>query len=50
MLAWAGTPLCPANALPEVRALADRVLPANDEDGVAVYLEELVDVARQAAR
>ena len=46
MLAWAGTPLCPANALPEVRALADRVLPCNDEDGVAVYLEELVDAAR----
>jgi hydroxymethylpyrimidine pyrophosphatase-like HAD family hydrolase len=30
------------NALPEVRALADRVLACNDEDGVARYLEELV--------
>lgn len=46
ILAWAGTALCPANALPEVRALADRVLPGNDEDGVAVYLEELIDAAR----
>ncbi|PTR41894.1 hypothetical protein C8K38_11158 [Rhodococcus sp. OK611] len=42
MLAWAGTALCPSNALPEVRALADRVLAGNDEDGVARYLEELV--------
>jgi Cof subfamily protein (haloacid dehalogenase superfamily) len=50
MLAWAGTALCPANALPEVRALADRVLPANDADGVAVYLEELVDAVRGVAR
>ncbi|MCX5043660.1 Cof-type HAD-IIB family hydrolase [Aldersonia sp. NBC_00410] len=50
MLAWAGTALCPANALPEVQALADRVLPANDADGVAVYLEELVAAVREAAR
>ncbi|MFI1236131.1 HAD family hydrolase [Nocardia salmonicida] len=42
MLTWAGTALVPANAVPEVIALADRVLPTNDEDGVAFYLEELV--------
>ncbi|NKR24208.1 HAD-IIB family hydrolase [Rhodococcus hoagii] len=41
MLTWAGTALCPANAIPEVRALAGRVLPSNDDDGVAHYLEEL---------
>ncbi|WP_068280580.1 HAD family hydrolase [Aldersonia kunmingensis] len=46
MLAWAGTALCPANGLPEVRALADRVLLRNDEDGVAIYLEEIVGAAR----
>ncbi|WP_336085580.1 HAD family hydrolase [Nocardia sp. SSK8] len=42
MLTWAGTALAPANARPEVLALADRVLASNDEDGVAEYLEELV--------
>ncbi|QTJ66191.1 HAD-IIB family hydrolase [Rhodococcus sp. ZPP] len=42
MLAWAGTALCPSNAIAEVQALADRVLPSNDEDAVATYLEELV--------
>ncbi|MGW4635673.1 HAD family hydrolase [Nocardia sp. NPDC004415] len=41
MLTWAGTALAPANARPEVLALADRVLASNDEDGVAEYLEEL---------
>lgn len=40
MLLWAGTALCPDNAFPEVRALASRVLPSNDDDGVAQYLEE----------
>ncbi|SEL75382.1 hypothetical protein SAMN05444583_11426 [Rhodococcus maanshanensis] len=42
MLSWAGTALCPSNALPEVVSLADRVLAGNDDDGVARYLEELV--------
>lgn len=50
MLSWAGTALVPANAGPEAMSLADRVLPTNDEDGVAVYLEELVDSAQRAAR
>ncbi|WP_137723218.1 HAD family hydrolase [Prescottella subtropica] len=40
MLMWAGTALAPANALPEVLDLADRVLPSNADDGVAQYLEQ----------
>nr|WP_240945333.1 HAD-IIB family hydrolase [Rhodococcus sp. HNM0569] len=42
MLEWAGTALAPANALPEVAALAHRMLPSNDDDGVAHFLEQLV--------
>ncbi|RVW00620.1 HAD family hydrolase [Rhodococcus xishaensis] len=42
MLTWGGAALCPENALPEARALAERVLPSNDDDGVAQYLEELL--------
>lgn len=41
VLAWAGTAMAMANAVPEVLALADRVLPHHDSDGVAVLLEEL---------
>ncbi|MGC0362266.1 Cof subfamily protein (haloacid dehalogenase superfamily) [Rhodococcus sp. 27YEA15] len=41
MLTWAGTALVPSNAEAAIRTLADRVLPTNDEDGVASYLEEL---------
>ncbi len=42
MLEWAGVSLTTANAMPEVKAIADRILDSNDDDGVAVYLEELV--------
>lgn len=42
LLTWAGTALVPANAGPALHALADRILPTNDEDGVAHYLEELI--------
>jgi hydroxymethylpyrimidine pyrophosphatase-like HAD family hydrolase len=49
MLAWAGTALCPANAIAEVQALAHRVLPSNDDHAVAVYLEELVHAQRICA-
>ncbi|MGA9870982.1 MAG: Cof-type HAD-IIB family hydrolase [Rhodococcus sp. (in: high G+C Gram-positive bacteria)] len=42
MLEWAGTALTTANAREEIKAVADRVLGSNDDDGVAVYLEELV--------
>jgi Cof subfamily protein (haloacid dehalogenase superfamily) len=42
VLAWAGTAMAPANAIPEVLAVAHRILPANGEEGVADLLEELV--------
>lgn len=42
MIAWAGRGYAVANAHPRVRAAADEVLPANDDDGVAVLLERLV--------
>ena len=42
LLGWAGTAMAPANAIPEVLTMVDRVLPANSEEGVAVLLEELV--------
>jgi Cof subfamily protein (haloacid dehalogenase superfamily) len=42
VLAWAGTAMAPANAIPEVLAVARRILPANGEEGVAGFLEELV--------
>ena len=41
LLAWAGRTAAPANALPEVLAVADRMLPSNGEDGMAQLLEEL---------
>ncbi len=44
MLSWAGTALAPANAVPEIAAIAHEWLPSNDEDGVAVYLERLLDL------
>jgi Cof subfamily protein (haloacid dehalogenase superfamily) len=45
MLAWAGTAMAVANAVPEVLAVVDRILPTNAEHGVAALLEELVDAA-----
>lgn len=45
LLAWAGTAMAPANAVPEVLAIADRVLPSNRDDGVAQLLEELAAAA-----
>jgi Cof subfamily protein (haloacid dehalogenase superfamily) len=42
VLGWAGVAMAPANAIPEVLAVADRVLPSNADDGVAAMLEELV--------
>ncbi|MEO6204609.1 MAG: HAD hydrolase family protein [Mycobacteriales bacterium] len=38
MLAWAGRAYAVANAHPEVLALADEVVPSNDDDGVAETL------------
>ena len=42
LLAWAGTAMAPANAVAEVLAAVDRVLPSNADHAVAVLLEELV--------
>jgi hydroxymethylpyrimidine pyrophosphatase-like HAD family hydrolase len=46
LLEWAGVAMAPANAIPEVLALVDRILPANTEEGVADLLEELVGGGR----
>lgn len=45
MLTWAGTSYAVANAHPEVLAAATHVTASNDEDGVAVALERLLDGA-----
>ena len=42
MLAFAGIAVAPANAHPEVRAMADLITASNDEDGVAEALARLV--------
>lgn len=42
MLAFAGTAVAPANAHPEVRAMADLITASNDEDGVAEALARFV--------
>jgi Cof subfamily protein (haloacid dehalogenase superfamily) len=42
LLAWAGHAVAVANAHPAVLAAADEVTAANDEDGVAAYLERLL--------
>jgi hydroxymethylpyrimidine pyrophosphatase-like HAD family hydrolase len=44
MLTWAGTSYSMANADPAVIAAADRVAPANDDDGVATVLVGLFDL------
>ncbi|GAB3864651.1 Cof-type HAD-IIB family hydrolase [Dactylosporangium cerinum] len=44
MLAWAGTSYGVANAHPDVLAAVDRVIGANDDDGVAEVLEQLFPV------
>ncbi|MEK8225689.1 HAD hydrolase family protein [Oerskovia sp. M15] len=43
MLAWAGTSYAVGNAHAEVLDAATRVTASNDEDGVAVALEQLLD-------
>jgi Cof subfamily protein (haloacid dehalogenase superfamily) len=42
MLTWAGRAVAVANAHPDVIAVADEVTLTNDEDGVAVVIEELL--------
>ena len=41
LLAWAGHAAAPANAIPEVLATVQQVIPPNAEDGVAQLLESL---------
>jgi Cof subfamily protein (haloacid dehalogenase superfamily) len=41
LLAWAAIAMAPANAVPEVLSVAQRILPSNSDDGVAALLEEL---------
>jgi Cof subfamily protein (haloacid dehalogenase superfamily) len=41
MLSWVGRGVAVGNAHPAVKAVADAVAPANDEDGVARYLTEV---------
>ena len=43
MLAWSGLSLAVANALPEVMQVVDGIIPSNRDDGVARFLEVLVD-------
>ena len=42
MLGWAGRGIAVANAHPELLAVADEVTTSNDEDGVALVLEQLL--------
>jgi Cof subfamily protein (haloacid dehalogenase superfamily) len=46
LLAWAGHAVAVANAHPAVLAAADAVTAANDEDGVAAYLERLLGASQ----
>ena len=41
MLAWAGRSVAMANARDEVRAAADHVTSSVEDDGVAVFVEDL---------
>lgn len=43
MLTWAGTGVAMGNAVPEALAVADRVAPTNDQDGLAVMIEALIE-------
>jgi hydroxymethylpyrimidine pyrophosphatase-like HAD family hydrolase len=42
MVARSGIGVAVANAVPEVHAVADRITRSNDEDGVAMVIEELL--------
>jgi Cof subfamily protein (haloacid dehalogenase superfamily) len=42
LLREAGLAVAMGNARPTTRAAADRIVPSNDEDGLAVFLEELL--------
>ena len=40
MIEWAGVGACVADGAPEVQVAADLIVPACDEDGVAVFIEQ----------
>lgn len=42
MLRWAGIPVAPANAQPEVKAIATEITASNDDDGVALAIERVL--------
>lgn len=42
MLAYAGTGVAMANAVPELKAMADHITLSNNEDGIAHHLQQLV--------
>jgi hydroxymethylpyrimidine pyrophosphatase-like HAD family hydrolase len=42
MLKIVGLPVAMGNAIPEVLAAVDRVMPSNEEDGVAVLIDEIL--------
>jgi hydroxymethylpyrimidine pyrophosphatase-like HAD family hydrolase len=48
MLEWAGRAYAVANAHPSVLAVADDVLPSNDDDGVASLIDSLLNNANRA--
>lgn len=43
MISWAGQGAAVANAHESVKAVADVMLPSNDEDAVAVFIAQLID-------
>jgi hydroxymethylpyrimidine pyrophosphatase-like HAD family hydrolase len=49
VLGWASSAMAPANAIPDVLAVVERVLPSNADDGVACLLEELVGRRQRSA-
>jgi Cof subfamily protein (haloacid dehalogenase superfamily) len=50
MLEWAGHGVAVANAHPEVLAIAREHAPSNEEDGVAIVLERLLDQISTSSR
>jgi len=42
MLRVAGLGVAVANAEPEILAVADKIVPSNDEDGIAALVDELL--------
>lgn len=48
MIEWAGTGVAMSNAEPTVRTAADRVIGAHGDDGVAIFLEEIVKTTSRA--